>query len=232
MIKKSIVLIFSITILGLLIILSSSCKKNKDDSNTPMSGKVTDIDGNIYTTVTICSKVWMVENLKTTKFNDGQVIPLVTDSLVWSKLTSQGCCWYKNDINTNKQTYGALYNWYTVNSRKLAPKGWHVPSIIEWDQMLSCIGDSASGDKLKETGTIHWQSPNAGATNEYGFTALPAGARSDGYFSGLGTITYFWSSSGNLPVNAWYVMLLSNYESTNLSICPLQSGFSVRCVKD
>jgi uncharacterized protein (TIGR02145 family) len=174
----------------------------------------------------------MVENLKTTRFNDGQVIPLVTDSLAWSMLTSPGYCWYKNDVNTYKQTYGALYNWYTVNSGKLAPKGWHVPSIIEWDQMISCIGDSSSGDKLKETGTIHWQSPNAGATNEYGFTALPAGARYVGSFGGLGTITYFWSSSGNVPDNAWYVMLLSNYESTNLSICPLQSGSSVRCVKN
>ena len=164
--KKPIILIFSIAMIGLLLLFSNSCKKKIDDTNTnPGSGKVIDIDGNIYDTVTICSKVWLVENLRTTRFNDGQIIPLIADSIAWSTMTSPGYCWYNNDHNTYKQTYGALYNWYTVNSGKLAPKGWHIPSIYEWNKMISCIGDSASGDKLKETGTIHWQNPNTGATN-------------------------------------------------------------------
>ena len=233
-IKNQIYLI-SYTLIGILYFISSSCtEKDNNNDTTPIPGTIADIDGNIYHTVTICSKLWIVENLKTTRFNDGELIPLVTDSLKWDTLTSPGFCWYKNDANAYKNTYGALYNWYAVYSGKLAPKGWHIPSIIEWDRMISCIGrDSAAGDKLKETGTIHWQSPNYGATNEFGFNALPAGIRGTlGSFSGLRTTTYWWSSSGYVLSNAWYVSLYYLHSYPQLNICNLQPGFSVRCVKD
>src|SRR5664279_2133742 len=91
---------------------------------SPPPAVVTDIDGNVYTTVTIGTQVWMVENLKTTKYNDGTSIPNITDGAAWESLTTPGYCFYNNEA-ANKTTYGALYNWYTVNSSKLAPTGWH-----------------------------------------------------------------------------------------------------------
>jgi len=98
------------------------------------TGTVTDADGNIYNTVTIGTQTWMVENLKVTKYNDGTAIPLVTDNTAWSNLTTPGYCWYNNDAATNKNTYGGLYNFYTVNTGKLAPTGWHVPPMQNGQQ--------------------------------------------------------------------------------------------------
>jgi hypothetical protein len=90
-----------------------------------------DNDGNVYKTITIGKQVWMAENLKTTKYNDGTSIPLVADSISWKAIKTPAYCWYNNDIR-NKGDYGALYNWYTVNTNKLCPKGWHVPVNKEW----------------------------------------------------------------------------------------------------
>jgi uncharacterized protein (TIGR02145 family) len=137
---------------------------------------VTDIDGNIYHTVTIGTQVWMVENLKTTKYRNGDPIPNVTGN-AWAALTTGAYCWYNNDAATYKATYGALYNWYAVaDSRNIAPTGWHVPTDAEWTTLTTFLGgESVAGGKLKETGTNHWTSPNTGATNETGFTALPGG---------------------------------------------------------
>ena len=155
-------------IIGCFIAIVYSCHKDPDDPNI-----VKDIDGNIYHTVTIGNQVWMVENLKTTRYNDGTAIPNVTDSSVWSKLSTPAYCWYNNDASSYKATYGALYNWYAVNVQKLCPKGWHVASNAEFYALNSFL-DGECG-KLKEAGTIHWYSPNKGATNETGFTALPGG---------------------------------------------------------
>jgi len=143
---------------------SSSCKK-KDDNNNPTTtaGKVTDIDGNVYDTVKIGTQIWIIENLKTTKYNDGTSIPMVTDSAAWINLTTPGYCWHKNTSASYKNTYGALYNWYAVNTGKLAPKGWHVPSDAEWTTLITYLGgDSIAGGKMKETGMSHWFSPNTG----------------------------------------------------------------------
>ena len=101
---------------------------------------VVDIDGNVYHTVTIGTQVWMVENLKTTRYNDGTAIPLVTDGTAWAALTTPGYCWYNNDSATYKNTYGALYNWYAVNTGKLAPTGWHVPTDSEWTVLTTYLG--------------------------------------------------------------------------------------------
>ncbi|MBI5010148.1 MAG: fibrobacter succinogenes major paralogous domain-containing protein, partial [Bacteroidia bacterium] len=140
------------------------------------SAQVSDIDGNVYQTVTIGTQVWMKENLKTTKLNDGIALPNVIDNAAWAALTTTGYCWYNNDATTYKSTYGALYNWYAVNTGKLCPIGWHVPSDDEWTLLTTFRGGySVAGGKLKETGTLHWTSPNTGATNETGFTALPGG---------------------------------------------------------
>ena len=140
---------------------------------------VTDIDGNVYQTVTIGTQVWMVENLKTTRYIDGTAIPLDTNSSTWGGLTTPGYCWY-NDSAIYGNTYGALYNWYAVNTGKLAPAGWHVPTDSEWTVLTTYLGgETVAGGKLKDTGTTYWQSPNTGATNASGFLALPGGFRSN-----------------------------------------------------
>ncbi len=197
-------------------------------------GSVSDIDGNTYSTVTIGTQVWMKENLKTTKYNDNTAIPLIADDLTWGFRLSPGYCWLSNDAATYKETYGALYNWYTVNAGKLCPTGWHVPSDSEWITLTTYLGGiNFAGDKLKEIGTSHWASPNSGATNESGFTALPGGYRSEGGpFGTTGSIGYWWSSSVKSNGNpmAWQMSSMYsyvyNYDTTK------KFGLSVRCLKD
>ena len=153
-----------------------------------------DGDGNNYPIVTIGTQTWMTENLKTTKYNDGTDIPLVIVDTAWNSLSTPAYCWYNNDF-INKVNYGALYNWYTVSTSKLCPKGWHVLSDAEWTVLTTYLGDNAGG-KLKEAGFTHWSSPNTVATNESGFTALPGGFRwSSGYFYFVGYNGLWWSSS-------------------------------------
>ena len=209
---------------------------NLYNSDGPVqSGTVTDIDGNLYHTVTIGNQVWMVENLKVTKYNDGTIIPYVTDNTTWAGLITDAYCWYNNDATTYKNTYGGFYNWYAVNTGKLAPTGWHVPSDSEWTTLTTYLGgESISGGKLKETGTIHWQSPNAGATNETGFTALPAGYRFiDGTFYNFGVVGTWWTSTEgvtNIPWNRTVYNSESGVYRTNNGY--KDHGLSVRCVKD
>jgi uncharacterized protein (TIGR02145 family) len=147
----------------------------------------------------------MVKNLRTTIFNDNTTIPLVTDNTAWISLSTPGYSWYNNDEATYKATYGALYNWYAVNTGKLCPCGWHVPTDAEWTTLLSFLGgENIAGGKLKETGIIHWLNPNAGATNETGFTALPGGDRSsNGAFYSIGEQGNWWSSTENQMANAY-----------------------------
>ena len=196
---------------------------------------VTDIDGNTYQTVTIGTQIWMVENLKTTKYKNGTAIPLVADDNIdWSNLTEPGYCWYNNNQATYGNTYGALYNWYTVNTGKLCPTGWHVPTDNEWIILTNYLGgESVAGGKLKEADTIHWNSPNAGATNETGFTALPGGYRSDdGNFFYVGFDGYWWSAS-ELGVNyAWYKEIMFYNNGVRALNGLKRNGFSVRCLKN
>ncbi len=196
--------------------------------------QLTDADGNIYSTVNIGTQLWMVENLKTTKYNDSEDIPLVTDNTEWINLITPACCWYNNDMSTYGDAYGALYNWHAVNSGKLCPDGWHVPSDEDWTTLIDYLGgESIAGGKLKEEGTTHWEDPNTGATNESGFTSLPGGSRQDdGSFEGIGREGVWWSSSeGGTEYAGFWLMsfqsitVLSDSENKYL-------GFSVRCVKD
>lgn len=195
---------------------------------------VTDTDGNVYETVVIGTQCWMKENLKTTKYNDGTDIPLITDDTEWFNRTSSAFCWYNNDIS-NKNIYGGLYNWYAVNTGKLCPSGWHVPTDAEWTILTNYLGESVTGAKLKETGTIHWQSPNIGANNETGFTALPSGCR---YLSGgetfglMGTEGFWWSSTERDKISHWFRQLTNVYSNVNRDYCNGIEGFSVRCIKD
>jgi uncharacterized protein (TIGR02145 family) len=232
-------------------IILSSCSKdvdNKPVSSNPSNGKttavfnssvtygtMTDQDGNVYKTVTIGTQTWMAENLRTTKYNNGTAIPLVTDNKEWEDLTTGG---YSNSQNTsnieNIATYGRLYNWYAINTGKLAPKGWHVPTDIELKTLTTFLGGgSYAGGKLKETGTLHWWSPNTGATNETGFTALPGGSRMiNGIFTNIRTTCYLWSATECDTSNAWVSEMTFHDSDVGRDIMSKKGGFSVRCVKD
>lgn len=206
-----------------------SCKTLVTDPLT-----VTDADGNVYNTIVIGTQTWMVENLKTTKYNDGTSIPLVTDSYQWTNLSTPGYCWANND-SSNKNIYGGLYNFYAVNTGKLAPIGWHVPSESDWIALASYLGGfSASGSKLKEAGTAHWVYPNSDATNSTGFTALPGGYRtisSSGNFVNL-TLAGSWWSATTSNNNAGRVVFGYNSTAFDYQFDNFKFGFSVRCIKD
>jgi uncharacterized protein (TIGR02145 family) len=192
-----------------------------------------DQDGNSYKTIKIGNQTWMAENLKTTKYNDGALVPMVSEKNVWNLLSTPGFCWYNND-SINKKYYGALYNGYAVNTDKLCPSGWHISTVAEWATLIDHLGGkSVAGGKLKESGTTFWKRPNTGATNESGFAALPGGTRfNNGLFFTIKTDGYWWTSSKVNLLNGWYWSI--NYSSVIMSInySDLTNGFSVRCVMD
>ena len=194
-------------------------------------GSITDIDGNTYKTVTISTQTWMAENLKVTKYNDGIAIPNVTDNTAWSELTTGALCDYDN-TPSNSKTYGKLYNWHAVNTGKLCPTGWHVPSDAEWTKLTDYLGENAGG-KLKETGTTHWNSPNTSATNETGFTALPGGYRNFlGSFYYVGYYGYWWSATETNAYDAWYRYMDYSNSGVDRGTNYEEMGFSVRCVRN
>jgi uncharacterized protein (TIGR02145 family) len=218
-------------------IVSDYCHFNSI-SNTAMlsvltASPVTDIDNNTYNTVGIGSQLWMAENLKTTKYKDGTDIPLVTDDVVWGSLTTPGYCWFNNNEAIFKDTYGGLYNWYAVNTGKLCPTGWHAPTDAEWTILTTYLGgESVAGGKLKETGTAHWQSPNFGATNESGFTALAGGFRAMGSFGSFAMYGHWWSSTSSSADYAYYRRLYYADKVAERVNFSKYYGYSIRCVKD
>jgi uncharacterized protein (TIGR02145 family) len=196
---------------------------------------ITDNEGNVYKTIQIGTQTWMAENLRTTKFNDNTSIPLITNSTDWYWLTTPGYCWYDNDSITYKDTYGALYNWYTVNTGKLCPSDWHAPSDAEWTTLTNYLGgESAAGGKLKETGISHWSSPNEEATNQSGFTALPSGYRgNNGSFLFIGNFGNWWSSTEYyLNQWTWFRSMSNKFNNVSRDYTIESEGFSVRCIKD
>lgn len=196
--------------------------------------QLTDIDGNTYKTVQIGTQVWMAENLKTTRYNDGAKIPLVTGS-EWNTLTSDGYCWYNNDYKNFGKIYGALYNWYSAGTGKLCPTEWHVPTDAEWTALSDFLGgEKSAGGKLKETGTVHWKSPNAGSTNENGFKALPGGGRwVIGRFDLIGRKGYWWSTSSPDNDTEALTRMIGYDEGFFKSAQFVKgNGFSIRCIKD
>ena len=215
-------------------------------------------DGQVYEIVEIGSQTWMAENLRATRFADGTSIPKVEGITEWQNLSyaDKAYCWYTNDSATNATTYGALYTWASAmngeNSRfansggvqGVCPTGWHLPSDSEWKQLEMYLGmshadaddigfrGSNEGGKMKEIGTTHWNSPNSGATNESGFTALPGGKRDcGGNFTNMGLNTFFWSSTDNNFL-VWNRALNHDYESVYRYYINRDNGFSVRCVRD
>ena len=197
-------------------------------------GNVTDTDGNIYHTVAIGSQVWMVENLKVTKYRNGNPIPNVIDSSSWINRSTGAYCDYNHNVGYSL-IYGKLYNWYTISDpRKLCPTGWKVPNNADWTTLIINLGgEFIAGGKLKEAGTKHWSSPNTGATNESGFNALPGGFR-DTYneFKYLTYYNYMWSSTQFDPKNSYYMRMRSDSSSVFNFYVNNNFGFSVRCVRD
>ena len=199
------------------------------------SGTLTDNDGHTYNTVKIGSDWWMAEDLKTTKYSNGNLIG--TTTLPTTDISAEATPSYQWPVDGNEgnvATYGRLYTWFTVtDGRNVCPTGWHVPADGEWETLKTNIGgDLVAGGKLKEAGTTHWQTPNTGATNETGFTALPGGYRNlNGAFVSLQISSYYWSSTQN-PTPAWGwgqhmyyndgVLLRGGYEK--------KDGVAVRCL--
>jgi uncharacterized protein (TIGR02145 family) len=189
-------------------------------------------DSNVYQTVTIGNQVWMAENLKYLP----SVVGPGTGSLTTPYYYVYG--YSGSDVNAakataNYTTYGVLYNWTTACNS--CPAGWHLPSDAEWSTLTTYLGDgSVAGGKLKETGTTHWSSPNTGATNETGFTALPGGSRSgDGHFGDVGIYGSWWSATEGSTNDAWSRDV--GYNSSNVYrryYLSKELGFSVRCLRD
>lgn len=191
-------------------------------------------DGNSYKIITIGTQTWMAENLKATKYNDGADIPIITDQIEWASLTSSGYCYYLNDYTNYGSIYGCLYNWYSVNTGKLCPEGWHAPVKNEFEILIDYLGgEQVAGAKLKEIGTTHWTYPNEGATNESGFCALPAGNRDyEGGFGYNGFYGNFWSSTDGIPNHAYEIYVGAQSTAVFLSPAYKQTGYSVRCIKN
>ena len=252
---------------GLTITKTEQLKRSKNSNPTQGDRfeklemeNVKDIDGNSYKTVKIGNQIWMAENLKVTHYRNGDPIRNETDNYLWSRnvktYVAEGVyCNYDNDEN-NVAIYGRLYHWFAVIDRRgLAPKGWHIATKSEFSILMNLEamdGFDVAGGKMKARGTIEgnsglWHSPNRGATNESGFTGIPAGFRNNvGEYCDIGHVGYFWSP-GKKPMRhleiwdprfygswdwAWYEEL--GYRSPIISWGGDSKGcgFSVRCVKD
>jgi uncharacterized protein (TIGR02145 family) len=221
---------------SLLIIIcffTSSCKKGTVENPLPIDA-VADIDGNIYHFDTIGSQIWMLENLKTTRYRNGDNIPYVADTNVWTKLKTAAYC---NSHNSDSlaNIYGRLYNWYAATYPcGICPEGWHVASYPEWMELVNYLGgDKIAGWKLRETGTIHWTF-NYNATNESGFTALPGGYRSEynGWYNSLGLYGFWWTGTEQDSLWAVYCRIFYSDGSFYRNLEVKDAGFSLRCIKD
>jgi len=204
---------------------------------------VKDFDGNIYETTLIGKYWWMAENLKTTTYKDGVQIPLVKDQSSWFRLRHDSFCYYQNNENY-ADTFGFLYNWYTVSSGKICPDGWRVPTDEEWQYLEGFAdskyepGDSVWGKMglrgydagLKLKSATGWRSGATG-TDDFGFTGLPGGERLSRFYAG-GSSGFWWTSSEASSSSAYYRNLIYSYELVARDTHPKRMGFSVRCIKD
>jgi uncharacterized protein (TIGR02145 family) len=203
-------------------------------SDVIVARTMTDIDRNSYRTVKIGYQWWMAENLKVIHYRNGDPIPNVTGDTEWYNLATGAYCAYDNN-ETRAESYGYLFNWYTVNdSRSIAPSSWHVPTDEEWQTLVDYLGgESVAGGKLKETGTTHWIDQNTGVTNESGFTARSGGCRcGDGSNINLGSHALFWSSTESDSDHAWYRGLFFDCSDIYRYYGSRRAGFSIRLVRD
>ncbi len=227
--------------------------------STSSFAAVTDIDGNVYNTVTIGTQVWMAENLKVTHYRDGTTITNVTDDATWTAMTTEAYCIYNNNVSNEVDIYGALYNWFAVNGdidgngikdKEIAPSGWHVPTDAEWNTLEMNWGMSAiTAHQASWRGTNEGSILAGGADLWYGestsiietnsdfassgFSALPAGYRSptSAYYS-LMTNAYFWTTTEDNDIGAWRRRFTYNRTDIFRYGHDKRTGFSVRCVRD
>jgi uncharacterized protein (TIGR02145 family) len=210
------------------IIFFTQCEK-EDFGGLPVDG-----DGNVYDTVVIGTQVWMAENLKTTKYNDGSEITYFDNAQKWPTLPVGGYGWYDSNP-VNKDIYGALYNAKAIHVETLCPKGWHLPITGEWTTLIDYLGGGeVAAKKLREQGDYHWIiSGNKEGTNESGFTALAGGEKyAASYFGGIGFYGGWWASA--LNGNSDYVVRIDCENNILISKADTRGwvGFSVRCIKD
>jgi uncharacterized protein (TIGR02145 family) len=233
--KVSSLLSLFILIVAGLISTSSSIKAQDWRAFPGVQGTVTDIDGNLYQTIKIGKQIWMMENLRTTRYNDSTPIPVVPDNEQWSKLNTPGYCWYNNRPGTYKNVYGALYNYYAVSSGRLAPKGWHIPTDEDWKTLIDTLGgESIAGGKIKERSTLYWEIPNSITKDSFGFSALPGGCRfSSGQFFLLKRQGYWWISGKESKENFAVSYSVVSFNTTAHKFNEIKTyGLSVRCIKD
>ena len=239
--------LFPLSLVALTVVSISSCTKDEDSDDHDNSsiifnpnlsyGTMTDVEGNTYKTIQIGNQTWMAENLRTTKYNDGSNIHRLIADSAWYYTTTEGLFYTYNDTyNTDTiRTMGMLYTWDAVNTNNLAPAGWHVPTQAEWDTLMDNLGGlNTAGGKMKETGFTHWSDPNTDATNESGFTALPAGRMylvSSSYthysFSAL-----YWSATSFSAGEAVFYGLGHEYGAVSVGHSQKKYGYSVRCIKN
>lgn len=213
----------------------------------PRYGTLTDIEGHIYRTVVIGDYEWMAENLKVGTYNNGTEIPLVSEHEEWAALKTGAYCWYDND-QSNSQIYGALYNWYAVDTQMLCPDGWRIPSDLEWNKL------EAEVDSRYVEGDLEWYRPailrgydaaerlksdsgwrsDGDGRDSYGFQALPGGERrvSDGGFFQKGGGGFWWSSTEDGSSGAWFRNMAYSFKQAARNTHDKGFGFSVRCIRD
>lgn len=195
---------------------------------------VEDVDGNVYQTVKIGDQVWMAENLKVTKYRNGNPIFHIADAAKWAKTNDGAYCIYNND-STLANTYGNLYNWYALNdSRNIAPEGWHIPTHKEIAELIRFLeGDTTAARKLKISGPEHWLNYNF-SSNETKFSAKPGGYRfgGDGGFHTAGSNGYWWTTTQSFEMFAWSPRLYEGFADVNRESYYMNYGMAVRCIKD
>ena len=257
--KNRVSLCWATCILLLAVTSLAGCCKDKDDDGPRVGkstavfnpdktyGTMTDIEGNVYRTITIGTQTWMAENLRTTRYRNGDLIPSgENDEWLFGEGTPGACCRYKNTHDPDTiVTFGLLYNGFAVlDPRGLAPAGWHIPTVAEWDTLIAFVAagegttdmygtNSIAGGRLRETGTLHWGRANR-ATNSSGFTYLPGGIRNPGKpsFEQVGYCGFCWSASVYVNGMLWYCSSTPDFLSFGRRPAPCDVGMSVRCIKD
>ncbi len=231
-------------LVGLTLTACDNGNEDGDNDDNNGTGTVVDVEGNVYKTVKIGNQIWMAENLRTTKYNDGTDIPAITTSSAWNySVTTPAHCWYSHDSSTYKQWFGALYNWYAVNTGKLAPAGWHVPTVADWNELSEYVsahlGTSSSLAKALASKT-NWMVSNtegyisyqSSTNNSTGFNAIPAGIHANLAFGNYGTSAYWWSSETYGDFGQFASLRNNTIDRMFIDTYAKYYGLSVRCVKN
>lgn len=223
MMIKKLSSIYNYTALFLFLCFAFSCK-NADT--------VEDIDGNIYHTTKIGKQTWMVENLKVTRFNNGDSIKKITSNKDWKMKEQAGYSFYNNNVALVKD-YGFLYNYNCLQDiRRIAPKGWRIPTEDDLRELESFINSNSVGIFLKEKGNLHWLRSNDIGNNATGFTALPGGYRDEeGAFYMLKSNGYYWTKTGSFEFYHWSSRMFQAFADVRRDSIFKKYGFSVKCIK-